>query len=87
MPLFAASDSVGECHFKAAESPTLLFYLRTSSSWAPSPSGTLKRKAGRSDSIQSIGAIERMDNPLLMRYLQTPATLSNHCPHTRNEHG
>jgi site-specific DNA-methyltransferase (adenine-specific) len=31
------------------------FYLRTSNSWTPSPSGTRKRKAGRSDSIRSIG--------------------------------
>jgi hypothetical protein len=33
----------------------LLFYLRTSRLWAPSPSGTRKRKAGRSDSIRSKG--------------------------------
>ena len=33
----------------------LHFYLRTSRSWTPCPSGTRKRKAGRSDSIRSIG--------------------------------
>src|SRR5215212_6410092 len=33
----------------------LRFYLRTSSSRAPSPSGTRKRRAGRSDSIRSKG--------------------------------
>src|SRR5215211_3191878 len=32
-----------------------LIYLRTSSSWALSPSGTRKRKAGYSDSIRSMG--------------------------------
>jgi hypothetical protein len=31
------------------------FYLRTSRAWTPCPSGTRKRKAGRSDSIRSIG--------------------------------
>lgn len=37
---------------------TLLFYLRTSSSWVLSPSGTRKRNARCSDSIRSTG-IER----------------------------
>src|SRR5215207_9240393 len=32
-----------------------LFYLRTSSSWAPSPNATRKRNTGRSDSIRSKG--------------------------------
>jgi hypothetical protein len=32
-----------------------LFYLRTSRSWTLCPSGSRKRKAGRSDSIRSIG--------------------------------
>ena len=54
------------------------FYLRTSRSWTACPSGSRKRKAGRSDSIRSIGVIEGMDNPLLMRDLQARATLSNH---------
>ena len=31
------------------------FYLRTSRVWTPCPSGSRKRKAGRSDSIRSIG--------------------------------
>jgi site-specific DNA-methyltransferase (adenine-specific) len=31
------------------------YYLRTLSSWAPSPNGTWKRKTGRSDSIRSKG--------------------------------
>ena len=34
----------------------LLFYLRTSRSWTPYPSGSRKRKARRSDSIRSIGS-------------------------------
>jgi DNA modification methylase len=33
----------------------LHFYLRTSRSWTPCPSASRKRKAGRSDSIRSIG--------------------------------
>ena len=32
-----------------------LFYLRTSRSWTPCPSGSRKRRAERSDSIRSIG--------------------------------
>jgi hypothetical protein len=43
--------------FETTKCPELRFYLRTSSSWAPSPSGTRKRKSGRSDSIRSKGII------------------------------
>ena len=32
-----------------------LLYLRTSRAWTPCPSGSWKRKGGRSDSIRSIG--------------------------------
>jgi site-specific DNA-methyltransferase (adenine-specific) len=46
----------------------LLFYLRTSSSWAPSPSGTRKRKAGRSDSIRSKGLSK--DHEFNVRWLR-----------------
>ena len=32
------------------------FYLRTSRAWTPCPSGSRKRKAGRSGSIRSMGS-------------------------------
>jgi hypothetical protein len=35
-----------------------LYYLRTSRSWTPCPSGTQKRNAERSDSIRSKGIRE-----------------------------
>jgi hypothetical protein len=41
--------------FRGAKQPELRFYLRTSSSRAPSPRETRKRRAGRSDSIRSMG--------------------------------
>jgi hypothetical protein len=47
---------------------TLLFCLRTSSAWVPSPSSTRKRKAVRSDSIRSIGLAK--DHEFNVRWLQ-----------------
>ena len=44
------------------------FYLRTSRVWTPCPSGTRKRKAGRSDSIRSIGFEE--DHRFNVRWLK-----------------
>jgi hypothetical protein len=37
-----------------------LFYLRTSRSWTPCSSGSRKRKAGRSDSIRSMGFVHNL---------------------------
>jgi competence protein ComEC len=45
--------------FETTKCPELRFYLRTSSSWAPSPRNTRKRKARHSDSIRSKGLRER----------------------------
>jgi len=47
---------------------TLLFYLRISSSWAPSPSSIRNRKAERSDSIRSKG-LEK-DHDFNVRWLR-----------------
>jgi hypothetical protein len=45
-----------------------LFYLRTSRSWTPCASGSRKRKAGRSDSIRSMGFAE--DHRFNVRWLK-----------------
>ena len=45
-----------------------LFYLRTSSSYSPPPSGTRKRKAGYSDSIRSKGL--KKDHEFNVRWLR-----------------
>jgi len=45
-----------------------LFYLRTSRVWTPCPSGSRKRKVGRSDSIRSIGFAE--DHRFNVRWLK-----------------
>ena len=45
-----------------------LFYLRTSSWWAPSPGATRKRKVGHSDSIRSKGF--REDHEFNVRWLR-----------------
>jgi site-specific DNA-methyltransferase (adenine-specific) len=46
----------------------LFFYLRTSSSWVPSPSSIRKRKVGRSDSIRSKGLAR--DHEFNVRWLR-----------------
>ena len=46
----------------------LHFYLRTSRSWTPCPSGSRKRKAGRSDSICSIGLVRTSYGAYLCGY-------------------
>ena len=44
------------------------FYLRTSRVWTPCPSGTRKRKAGRSDSIRSMGLVRTLYSAYLCGY-------------------
>ena len=53
-----------------------LFYLRTSSSWAPSPSATRKRNTGRSDSIRSKGSFEK-DHAFNVRWLREARRVLN----------
>jgi site-specific DNA-methyltransferase (adenine-specific) len=54
--------------FETTKCPELRFYLRTSSSWAPSPRNTRKRKARHSDTIRSKGF--RADHEFNVRWLK-----------------
>jgi hypothetical protein len=54
--------------FETTKCPELCFYLRTSSSWAPSPNGTRKRNTERSDSIRSKGLAK--DHEFNVRWLR-----------------